>query len=306
MTLGFKTGPLNWEVAKKIVGEDGATMCEIWFRIDRADEYSDMIAWLTQHGVRIGLHHWGVALGEYKTNLMTNHEKVRQATIAQIKQTIDIGSEINCAYVNIHPGARCLEKIDLTNQSQALVPDSTTRENDARRLLIEAARELTAYAASKKVLLTIETLPGAENHDFIKNEGWYDPGNASLSDMESLVSSNLPMANDITHTASAIARVNPEPESMWQKLIDFTNGTKQQTKLIHLNTMTPPFNGTDTHNGLLAEDWEVGAWPSRDQIIQLLSLFKHRDDVYVVPEPKAKAQENYRALKELAREAEEI
>jgi hypothetical protein len=45
MQIGFKTGPRTWEEGKKIVEEEGARLAELWFRVDRASEYDDMLAW---------------------------------------------------------------------------------------------------------------------------------------------------------------------------------------------------------------------------------------------------------------------
>jgi sugar phosphate isomerase/epimerase len=304
MIVGFKTGPRNWEVAKKIVTEDRPELCEIWFRVDKADDYTEMLSWLAEGGVRIGLHHWGVALDSFKTNLMTSNSEIRDATIAQIKTTIDIGADIACAYVNIHPGALHIEKIDLTAQSQALVPNSATPQKEAQALLLAAAKDLAAYAREKKVLLTIETLPGAENLHNLTHEGWYDAANASLADIEMLAAADISIANDITHTGSTIARSNPEPGYMWRALMAFTRRTTAQARLLHINTMIPPFNGIDTHNGLLEADWQSGAWPSQEQIVQFLSLFAQRDDVFVIPEPDNDMQQNYRVLRTLVQLAE--
>lgn len=300
MQVGFKAGPLTWNVAKKIVVEDGAVLCEIWFQIEKAAEYKEMLNWLQRSGVHVGLHHWGRAPGDIKTNLMTNNAEVRAATIQQIKHTIDIAAEIKCVYVNAHPGALNLEKINFSEHSQALVPNSATPVAEARKLLLEGAQELNAYAQEKGTVLTIETLPGAENGHYEARDNWYDPGNATISDTEMLAQTGVFIANDITHTTSALVRINAAPGYMWAEFLKFTERTKQQTRLIHLNTMIPPFDGTDTHNGLLDEDWQAGAWPTRGQLIQFLSLFNNRDDVFVIPEPRENMQENYRALKDLA------
>lgn len=303
MQLGFKTGPRTWDIAKKIVEEDKAKLCEVWFQIDKADEYSEMTHWLTQAGVQIGLHHWGIAPGNIKTNLMTNNTAVRQATIRQVKHTLDIGAAIKAVYVNTHPGALSLEKIDFAAHSQSLVPNSVTPGKEARQRLLEGAQELSAYAREKGVILTIETLPGAENEHYEVRDKWYDPGNATLTDLETLAQAGIFIANDITHTTSAIARTNANPNYMWAEFLQFVERTQSQTKIIHLNTMIPPFDGTDTHNGFLEEDVQAGAWPTREKLIEFLSLFKDRNDVFTIPEPQQKMQENYRALQNLVIQA---
>ena len=264
-----------------------------------------MIAWLADHGVRIGLHHWGVAPGSVKTNLMTDNSDVRTVTMTQIKKTIDIGAAIRCVYVNIHPGARHLEKIDFAAQSQSLVPGAATPPDEAHSLLHAGVDEISAYARSKEIVLTVETLPGAEHANYERNQGWYDAGSASLDDIRFLAEQGFSIANDVTHTAASLARTVKGSGQLWEELLAFTDGVAAQTKLLHINTLVAPFDGTDTHNGLLDEDWQVGAWPSRNQLIALLSLFRHRDDVHVIPEPSGDMQKNYRALRELVRRAEQ-
>lgn len=302
MLTGFKTGPQTWDIAQKIVTEDNPPLCEIWFQIEKAQEYTTMINWLNRADMKVGLHHWGIALGNHKTNLMTSNSAVRTATIQQIKETINHAAAWGCVYVNAHPGALNLEKINFDTRSQALVPNSATPAAEARKLLLEAAQKLTAYAREKDVTLTLETLPGAENEHFEVRDNWYDPGNATLADSKMLVKAGIFMANDITHTLSSLARTKTDPEYMWTELLKFTERTKKQTKLIHLNTMLPPFDGTDTHNGFLPEDIAAGAWPSHDQFIEFLKIFED-SDVFVIPEPHSNMQENYRALKNLITQA---
>src|SRR3989344_882128 len=110
MHIGFKTGPRTWEEGKRIVIEEGAKLCEVWFRIDKASDYTEMLDWLTAQGVSVGLHHWGLVDGRYKTNIASKNTNIRQKTLQQIKDTIDIGARIECAYVNMHCGAQAIEE----------------------------------------------------------------------------------------------------------------------------------------------------------------------------------------------------
>ncbi|MBI3251620.1 MAG: hypothetical protein HYZ62_01780, partial [Candidatus Andersenbacteria bacterium] len=96
MHIGFKTGPLTWAEGKRIVLEEGAAFCEVWFRIDKANEYTQMLTWLTAQSVSVGLHHWGLVDGKYKTNIASKNRTIRQKTIQQIKDTIDIGARMEC------------------------------------------------------------------------------------------------------------------------------------------------------------------------------------------------------------------
>ncbi|MEK7557143.1 MAG: TIM barrel protein [Patescibacteria group bacterium] len=304
MIIGFKTGPRNWDVAQKIVEEDGATMCEAWFNVGKESEYQEMFAWLQEHSVKIGLHHWGLAQKEFKTNLSTNNSAVRKESLAQMKHTIDIGKEIGAAYVNVHPGARWLERINFSTDDQERVEGSETPPDAARDLLLAGAAELNSYAEERAVLFTVETLPGREAYNSLRREGIYDSGNPPLAWIEEIGSRGGYVANDITHSASVVALADSSPAGMWQGLLDFTRRVAPHTKLVHVNTMIPPFDGRDSHNGLLPADFSQGSVPTREQIVQLLSLFAQRDDVYVVPEPQIQfTRENFLALKEIAEEA---
>ena len=304
MQIGFKTGPKNWDEGKQIVTEDGAKLCEVWFRIDKKDEYTDMLAWLQAQNVAIGLHHWGLIEGKYKTNLGSSHPTIRQKTIQQIKDTIDVGAALkNCAYVNAHCPAQGTEEVSFEQSTQILSKDYWSDIPTMEKLFFEAAAELFAYAKDKGVLLTIETLIGREpagrQEDRTK---CYDAGDMNFKTLLRLQDYAGYLANDITHTGSQICIETSDREEMWQQLLAFTQEAASITRLVHVNTLVEPFNGTDSHNGLLAEDWMAGAWPSREQVKELLALFKDRNDVLVIPEPKDKMRENYAALVALVKE----
>jgi hypothetical protein len=69
--------------------------------------------------------------------------------------------------------------------------------------------------------------------------------------------------------------------------------------LIHVTTNVPPFNGTDSHNGILVKDFKWGAVPNKTQLIKLLFLFKNRP-IWLIPEPRTKDMAaNYFELKEI-------
>lgn len=300
MQVGFKTGPTNFEEGKKIVLEEGATMCEVWFRVDKADEYSDMLAWLAKHNVRAGLHHWGLIDGTFKTNITSPDAHIRQETIKQIKETIDIGARIGCAYVNAHCGARATEKISFVEDAQELVGFESADEQLSKNLFFEATGKLFKYARQQEVLLTIETLPGLEKRSGYARYDTYDPVSTNYRTLLTMAKKGGYIANDITHTASQIFLETQDIQLVWQRLYAFTKEAVPYTRLLHVNTFPPPFNGTDSHHGILPEDFEIGGFPSREQVSSLLALFKGRDDVFAVPEPQDKMRKNFLALRELA------
>jgi len=271
-------------------------MCEVWFNYKKASQYQEMFEWLRDRKVSIGLHYWGVAEGDIKPNLATHHTLVRDEIMDQMKRTIDIGASINCAYVNVHPGSERLEKIDFDNERQFMTDHEATPPDEAAKLVVTAARELHDYAESKDVLLTIETIPGREAPDFTNRENLYDPRNTTLATMKAMGQTGIFLANDIAHTAGALAMDVSSENEMWPALYNYTREISRATRLIHLNTLTPPHNGADTHDGIRDEDFKAGVWPDKDQVKDILKLFRDRDDVYVVLEPRQYMPENYRAL----------
>ena len=301
MQIGFKTGPLNWEEGKRIVEEDGARLCEMWFRIERAGEYDDKFSWLEKQGVKTGLHHWGLAGGKYKTNLGTSNTAIRQETIQQIKDTIDVGAQISCAYVNAHPGAAQDEELDLERGRQQPVPSMLTDPEESAALFLAAAQELEAYAKEKNVLLTLETLPGREQYVLGDRSRLYNPQSLPLAVMGKLGAQGNWLANDITHTLSSIAAAIHDDGEQWNVFMTFARQTASFTRLIHANTLMPPHDGTDSHDGVREEDFAKGVVPSRERMLEFLSLFQARDDVFVVPEPRENMQQNVRALQELVK-----
>lgn len=286
MIIGFKTGPKTWEEGKAIAEEGKVSMCEVWFNVHEQDAYGEIFDALKRNNIRIGLHHWGTVEGQYKTNLSTDGRHIREEAMRQIRETIDVGASIGCVYVNAHPGAQYVEEIDLATFEQHLVPTMHTEADEARNLLHTAAQELHTYAVQQGVLLTIETLPGKEAISGKKRNTPYDPHNTPLSDIEVLAASGIAIGNDITHALSSLVETYPDPTEQWKQFMKFSKTIALQTRLLHINTISPPFNGTDSHDGITPEDFAAGVFPSREQIKEFLSLFTDRNDVYAVPEPR--------------------
>lgn len=303
MIVGFKTGPGNWEIGKRIVEEDEARMCEVWFNVLKAENYLEMFEWLKARRVAIGLHHWGLAGGNMKTNLMTNDEAVRIETLRQMRETIDIAAEINAVYVNVHPGARFLETIDFATRMQGLFPGTETSEEEAENLLLSAAQELEKYAAARNVVFTVETLPAREWQDNANRKDIYNPNSADLSMMRKLTEAGIFIANDITHTAGQCAAADNDRTAMWKCILSFSQAVWHQTKLLHINTVRKPFDGSDSHDGILPEDFTAGVFPDAKQLKGWLRLFMGRDDVFAIPEPEGDMRANYRALVQLKQDA---
>lgn len=297
MILGIKTGPKNFVEGQKVITDLGASMCEVWFDVTKADIYKEMLLWLAKHNIAIGLHHWGIIDTGIKTNLSTQDTHIRNETIAQIKQTIDIGVDIGCVYVNAHPGAQAIETIDFTDWKQTMIPGKHTPADTAKKLFLEAAQELTQYANDRGVLLTIESITAREsaiNHDRFDI---YDPGNTRLDTLEAFTNAGGWFANDISHTGTHFLVSEENTDTAWQSLMEFSGRLAARTRLIHMNVITPPYNGTDSHDGITEQDFQKETFPSKQGVIDFLQLFKNRDDVFVVNEPKEDVAGNYLALR---------
>ncbi len=300
MILGFKTGPKNWQEGQLAIEELGASMCELWFDVTRADEYQEMLAWLTKHDVVIGLHHWGIVDEKIKTNLATQDDHIRNATITQIKKTIDIGATIGCAYVNAHPGAEEIETIDFSDWRQSIILGKGTSGEESKKFFLESALSLTEYANNKGVLLTIESIPAQEKISHGDRMSIYDPGNLPLSALEEFAQHGGWFANDISHTGSRFLLSEETPEKAWSATLEFSRRMAPITRLLHTNLITPPFNGTDSHDGITDADFANETFPDKQGFTDFLRLFASRDDVYAVNEPKEDVVGNYKALRAFA------
>ncbi len=302
MQVGFKTGPNTWEEGQTIAREDGIKLCEVWFRIDKVREYDSMLRFLADEKVSVGLHHWGLIDGKYKTNIASGDEHIRRQTIQQIKDTIEVGANIECAYVNAHSGAQSNEMISFEPFEQQLLPTGTLSLAEAEKIFLESAEELQDFARHQGVTLTIETLPGAESAT--SREDIYVPGNTPYSTLLQLGSIGALIANDFTHTASQMMLQTKDISIIGELLLEFTKTAAPLTGLLHVNTIIPPFNGSDSHTGILPEDFSAGAFPQEEQLKELLGVFKDREDVFVIPEPHSDMRKNTQALRALVESLE--
>ncbi len=299
MKVGFKTGPKSWDEGKTIITRHGAKYVELWYRYDWADRYQDFFDFFAAQGVQSGFHYWGVVEGNILPSFCYDEPNQYRQGIESVKSAIDVASSIGAYYVNAHPGSRVLTKLNNDFNQLSLVPSPITPEDRALDLLQEATQELSAYAESRGVHFLIETIPARDS------SSWDDLGQSRLKTIETHHAS-MPMlkrlaqegrliANDFGH--SAASHPNQDRAIMYADLLAATQALAPQTKLLHINTVLPPFNGTDSHDGILAEDWEAGVFPNEDQLLELLSQFKERPDVWAIPEPKQeKMLDNYLAL----------
>lgn len=280
-------------------------VCEVYFRHDKLNQYDKLLVMLKNKGIQAGLHFWGFVKNKLLYNLAYPDNEIRKESIDKIKQTIDLASQYNLHYVNIHPGGYRLAKVDLDQETFTDMGQEVS-EADGEKALFDNLTILDQYAKSKNVLLLTETVPSRVNPH------WYNEQsriNNPLSVKEVRVKTMIKLShkgffitNDFTHTLAD--EISDDRDYLFDKLYQKTKALASQTKLIHVNTSKPPFNGTDTHNGILDEDFQQNVLPSKEQLIKLLTLFKKRNDVWLVPEPMRKHLENTKVLQKLVRKIE--
>ena len=294
---GIKLGPQNWQ---KRLQQSNAHYCEVWFRIDQPELFTDMFAYLSKHRINTGLHFWAVIDNRWEPNIAYPGPTLEK-TLKLIEKTIDLASKHDFHYVNIHCGNRTLIKVNL--DSQLFIPDETkavVNLSQAEKTLSQSLARLNNFAAKKKVLLLTETIVAktpttAMNHPQarLKATDYFAIPVASLIKLEA--EKNFPITNDFCHT---FADEYDQPlVKLWQALWSKTSKLAPHTKLLHINTVTPPYNGTDSHGGITAKDFKAqGIFPTREKLKKLLSLFKNKDDVWAVNEPSQNHAGNYHAL----------
>lgn len=300
MKIGVKCGPENWE---KLLENTKPDCIEIWYRVDWKDRYNELIDYLHKKEIPFGLHFWAALKDGYEPNLAYGGE-IAEESAELMFQTIDIAQVIGATYVNIHPGSVLLKKLDFERLQLKALNIKAIPSNEAYRYLLRHAQQLHRYATERNVLFLVETLPKNEADHWRDKAGrlsYYASGNVPPEMLIKLAREGIFITNDISHSLAswddvAVAELFPRLYALSQKLAS-------QTRLIHLNTICPPFNGTDSHNGVLKEDFEESVLPTREQIIKLLRLYKGRDDVWIIPEPEIpKMADNYWEIKKIVGE----
>ncbi|MBI4034821.1 MAG: hypothetical protein HY381_00305 [Candidatus Chisholmbacteria bacterium] len=301
MQLGVKIALQSWQ---EVLQTTQAQYCEVLFRLDLAAKFTPMFDHLRTHHVSFGLHFWASLPGGFEPNLAFEPQGIADHSHQLMAQTLKLASQVGAAYINIHPGSLTLTKIDLDHQSMALVPDAKVTPEQALQSLLARTRQLRQLADSLNLLFLVETLPkhGASH--------WRDDSgrlkvilshNISPDMILHLAQAGQFITNDFGHTTASW--VTDDMNQLWRHVYSTSRQLAPQTKLIHLNTIAPPFNGTDSHAGVLPADFTAGVFPNRNQILDLLHLYQNRDDIWIIPEPPAETMvQNYHAIKALLQE----
>lgn len=297
MKVGIKVGPENYQNRFE---ETNARYCEVWYRTDWHNRYIPLFKYLHSHDIKFGLHFWGIIEGPWEANLFYRDNKIAEKSVRLIAHTIEIARIQKAHYVVVHPGSYSLRKLNLDKMELSVLDNLIVDEKSGFDNLITCVSELQRLAKKSGVLFILETLPRTVPIHWRDESGRKNVCEAfnPKPDVYKILSQNgYFIANDLGHTMSWW---DENTHTMFDHIMSFSREISWSTKLIHLNTTTPPFNGSDSHNGILSSDFDQGAFPSLDQIRIFLSLFKDRDDLWIIPEPQMnKMTENYQAISDM-------
>jgi len=302
MKVGVKVGPQD---GIRVLSKTKARYCEVWFRLDWQKKYTSLFEYLNKNKIAFGLHFWAMVDGKYFPNLMYLRTDIAEKTFRLIKQTIDIASQWRAVYVNFHPESYHLNLLDLNRgKIKTLNPDEPINREKSFKQLIFYLKKIKKYADKKGIIPFIETVPKYAVSDF-KNikKGRLKPQQSEGLETKKffqLAKLGYQICFDIGHTVAQC--ISDDKNELFDYLFEAAKRMLPAIGLIHLTTNSPPFNGVDSHNGVLEEDFKQGVVPNKLQLIKLLSLFKNKD-IWLIPEPKKeKMVENHFALQKIVRE----
>ncbi len=305
MISGLKIGLLDW---KKKLERAKPPFVEVYFRVDKANEYVDMFAYLKFHQIKFGLHFWGVLKSGIEPNFLSRHKWIQNQSVMLMQTAIKAGASNNCVYVNVHPGALRERIIDLDKSEFKIANLPETEIETARKNLLENAMRLKKIAEKYGMALIYETLPTNSPIKWLAprcEENVLAARQCPIEFYEDLAGAGCFIANDFGHTTGSINMEVEKYKNLSREekrdivkdyLFDWTKKLAPATKLIHCNLTLPPFDGVDTHSGILAEDFAKGTLPTKNELIELLKIFKNREDVFILNEPEDRHVENYMEL----------
>jgi len=300
MISGFKIGLSDWdkklEQCKKLTGSYPAFV-EIYFRVDKISEYSSMFSFLEKNKIKSGLHFWGVLKSGIEPNLLSRHKWIQNQSVMLMQSVIKAASIHKCVYVNVHPGALKERVLDLDKSEFKMADLPETTYEEGRKNLMENALRLKKISEKYGVMLTFETLPTNSPIKWLILRGKDNlliAKQCPIEFYEDLIQNGYFVANDFGHTSASVVvgagfapaqgRAQGAPlqqnnrDIVLNHLVEWTTKLAANTRLIHCNLTLPPFDGVDTHLGLQPADFAKDSLPNRAELIELLRIFKERDN----------------------------
>jgi sugar phosphate isomerase/epimerase len=268
--------------------------------------YAPLWAWLKDRGVAARLHSSTRLAEGMVPNLVTQDKAWCDASIALFRRTIDVAAGQDMDGVIIHPGTYSMQQIV---PGRNLVVGERTPPETGNQIVCERLLNLAEYGQRRGVQLLVENLSGRDVFSLqpFNRRKTVDPGALPHPVMRWLGAQGLELCIDIGHLYSEMMVACADPDMSWAQTIKATRQLAPYTRHLHLSTIVPPYNGTDSHNGFLSEDYEQGAVPAIGKIADWLRLFADRK-VWVIAEPFGDADvhlQNYRVLRPVISELEQ-
>lgn len=292
MKLGIKIAPGNaW---KQDIESAHPAMVEIWYNAGRPDDYTGIFAYLAGKPIDVGLHFWGALPNGLLTNTSYPDPAVAGPSLALMRATIDVAAAHKCVYVNVHPDLYNLLEINFDTMGIRVASKQADRKG-VNQTFLAHMRELNAYATARRVVLTVETVPMRDTPSWKPGRDRtqvIDTHPIPMDILLDLAANGVAVANDFGHTASNC--MSTDRSAVWHYLRDTTKALAPATRLIHLGGIVTPYNGVDFHDSLDNPVLDTDdAVPNKKEMVQLLRLFKNRDDVWILVEPKEDHVKNY-------------
>lgn len=302
MKLGIKVGPRQQSIHD--LEQTNAPVCEVWFNINQLGEYTDLFNDLATRKIDVGLHFWGLTKSGALANIAYDDKVDTDDSMFLMRQTIDIAARYEFQYVNIHPGSHAKVSYNFDNDEFELLSNPMNLHK-ALQLFLEHAVKLHTYAQQRGVVFTVETVPCRNSARGTYPERRHHTQNnyeLPIVALHKAANNGISIANDFGHTASSI--IHESQQDAWNYLLSETKLLADYTRLIHLGFIVPPYNGTDNHDMLNNPVLDTNdAIPNKNQMIELLKMFQHRDDIWVITEPKEDHVRNYSWAKEIVERA---
>jgi sugar phosphate isomerase/epimerase len=280
MHLGIKVGLENWRA--KLDNDLDIRAVEVHFDLTRLDAYEPLFGWLRDRGVAAGLHASTALDGGVLTNLVSEDQAVRQASIALTRRTLDVAAAHGMRFVILHPGSYLNWGIW---QGRCFTVGKPVSPEAGNRRVVDEVVRLAAYGRQRGVDLWAENLPGRDyaSYEPIDREQTLDVGFPPHTVLRQVGEHGVGLCVDVGH-AYAEAMAHSPGVDCFAEMVEATRVLVPYACHLHLSTIVPPWNGTDSHNGFLPEDYAQGAVPTREQLLAWLRLFDGRD-LWVIPEP---------------------
>lgn len=292
MKLGIKVAPGNaW---KGNVEATHPAMVEIWYNASRPADYDELFTYLTNKPIDVGLHYWGSLSNNVLTNISYPDSLIMKPSLELMRATIDVASAHRCVYVNVHPDLYSLLHVNFDTMD-IHVASGPANPNIAKNVFTKHITDMSRYAKSKGVILTVETVPMRDTPSWNPNRDRTDVIDIHQMPIDVLINlarRGVTIANDFGHTACDV--ISDDRDVIWRFLYTTTRTLAPTTRLIHLGFIVPPYNGVDFHDSLDNPVLDTpAAIPNKKQMIELLKLFQKRDDVWILVEPKENHIKNY-------------